>query len=57
MRGLEEGDLQVLEWMKVQFLPTVGFQEISLSNGWADEYLALADRFDGAYGRFKMGGP
>jgi len=28
------------------FLPTGPLQEVALDNGWGDEYLALADRFD-----------
>jgi hypothetical protein len=28
------------------FLPTGALQEVALDNGWGDEYLALADRFD-----------
>jgi len=30
------------------FLPTSDLQEISISSGWGDEYLILADRFDKA---------
>lgn len=33
-------DLQVL------FAPTGPIQEVSLSSGWADQYLSLASRFD-----------
>ena len=28
------------------FLPTGPLQEISMANGWSDEYLVLAERFD-----------
>ena len=29
------------------FLPTGPLQEISMQNGWSDEYLLIAERFDG----------
>jgi hypothetical protein len=44
---LREGD----EWaagMTVLFLPTGPLQEVSLSSGWGDEFIALATRFDAA---------
>jgi hypothetical protein len=28
------------------FLPTGPLQEVSISSGWGDEFVALADRFD-----------
>lgn len=40
--------------LEVLFAPTGPIQEVSLSSGWADEFLALAERFDavarGLYG-------
>ena len=38
----ERGDLTIL------FAPTGAIQEVSLSSGWADAFLALASRFDDA---------
>jgi hypothetical protein len=38
----ETGGLAIL------FLPTGPIQEVSLSSGWGDEFVALADRFDRA---------
>jgi len=32
--------------LTVLFAPTGPIQEVSLSSGWADEFLALAERFD-----------
>lgn len=32
----------------IHFLPTGPLQEVSLSSGWGDEFVALADRFDEA---------
>ena len=34
--------------MSVLFLPTGPLQEVSLSSGWGDAFVALADRFDAA---------
>jgi hypothetical protein len=34
--------------LSVLFAPTGPIQEVSLSSGWADEFLALAERFDRA---------
>jgi hypothetical protein len=34
--------------LSVLFAPTGPIQEVSLSSGWADEFLTLAERFDGA---------
>jgi hypothetical protein len=34
--------------MAMLFLPTGPLQEVSLSSGWGDEFVALADRFDRA---------
>ena len=31
------------------FLSTCTFQDISIPNGWADEYLSIAERFDKLY--------
>ena len=34
--------------IRVLFAPTGPIQEVSLSSGWADEFLALTERFDRA---------
>ena len=44
-------------WMAVLFLPTGPIQEVSLSSGWGDEFVALADRFDRAVLRAPAGDP
>lgn len=36
-------------YLKVLFLPTGPLQELSLSSGWGDEFVALANRFDEAF--------
>ena len=36
---LRKGDTNCLSEIHTHFLPTVAFQEHSIPNGWADEYL------------------
>jgi hypothetical protein len=36
--------------LRVLFTVTGPIQEVSLSSGWADEFLAIAERFDAAIG-------
>ena len=43
---LSNYDTSALEELIVLFLPTSDFQEISISNGWGEEYLELAKEFD-----------
>ncbi|AXY73643.1 hypothetical protein D3H65_06465 [Paraflavitalea soli] len=50
---LRGGDYNALENIKVHFLPTCTFQEHSISNGWADEYITLSERFDSLYAKIK----
>ena len=39
---------QVPFMLRVLFAPTGPIQEVSLSSGWGDDFLALAKRFDAA---------
>lgn len=55
LKSLENGNLDALDTLKLHFLPTATFQELSISNGWADEFLLLAERFDEAYAYIKRG--
>jgi hypothetical protein len=48
----ENGEI-ALDEISFLFIPTGDFQEISLANNWADEYLALASSFDRLNGRYK----
>ncbi|TAL59084.1 MAG: hypothetical protein EPN85_10025 [Bacteroidetes bacterium] len=50
---LEKGDLTILDKFKHRFLPTATFQEVSLSNGWGDEFIELANKFDELYEKIK----
>ena len=42
-------DYETLEKVNIEFLATSTYQELSLSNGWSDEYLILASKFDDLY--------
>jgi hypothetical protein len=42
-------DFDTLEKLNMEFAPTSTYQEISLSNGWANEFLKLAEQFDNLY--------
>jgi hypothetical protein len=44
--AIERGQLPRRLDLEVIFAPTGPIQEVSLSGGWAEEFLALADRFD-----------
>ena len=43
---LKINDKSCLEHLNVLFAPTGSLQEHSISNGWSDEYLRLAEQFD-----------
>ncbi|MDH3232680.1 MAG: hypothetical protein OEQ29_04080 [Alphaproteobacteria bacterium] len=45
---LERGEPINKGALKILFLPTGDLQEISIDNGWGDEFVALAARFDRA---------
>ena len=42
---LDEGAANA-SWIGMLFLPTGPLQEVAISSGWGDEFVALADRFD-----------
>ncbi len=46
-------DFETLDKLNMEFAPTSTYQEISLSNGWANEYLKLAEQFDNLYKKLK----
>lgn len=50
---VKAGDLNSLEDLNMHFLPTSGFQELALENGWSDEYLELTEKFDQIYDKYK----
>jgi len=45
---IESGDMPKRLDLEVLFAPTGPIQEVSLSSGWGQEFLGLADRFDAA---------
>lgn len=42
-------DYETLVKVNIDFLPTCTYQELSLSNGWSDEYLIMSEKFDKCY--------
>ena len=46
-------DFATLDKLNMKFAPTSTYQELSLSNGWSDEYLKLAEQFDNLYQKIK----
>jgi hypothetical protein len=50
---LKENDLSCLEELYGLFLPTCDLQDISIPNGWSDEYVRLAGEFDKIYYIYK----
>ncbi len=46
---LQHGDKDVLNEINIDFAPTSTFQELSISNGWSDDFMKLADQFDRIY--------
>lgn len=46
---LEEKNREGLDFFQLLFFPTGTLQEISIQNGWSEEYLKLAAEFDSIY--------
>ena len=46
IKKLSNSDTSEIDDLIVLFLPTSDFQEISISNGWSEEYLEIARAFD-----------
>jgi hypothetical protein len=46
---IEQKELKAIEDACFLFLPTSTFQEHAISNGWTEEYMNLAERFDKVY--------
>ena len=53
IENLKRGDTTCIEKLHTHFLPTGTFQEHSISNGWAEEYLSLSENFDNIYATMK----
>jgi hypothetical protein len=54
IKAIENCDRKKLEKIKINFLPTSTYQEISLSNNWSDEFLRIASEFDNLYNRITL---
>ena len=48
---LNEGDKKVINDINVDFGPTSTFQELSIQNGWSEDYIILASKFERLYDR------
>ena len=51
---LDQDNLEVMKDINTHFLPTGTFQEHAMQNGWTDEYMNLAARFDKFYAELKF---
>ena len=54
---LERGWVPSRRTIAILFVPAGPIQEVSMSSGWADEFLILAERFDVAAETFYRRGP
>jgi len=54
---LEQGWVPARSAISVLFAPGGPITEVSLSSGWSQKYLALAERFDAAAEAFRFLGP
>lgn len=43
---IESGDTSRRSDLELLFAPTGSIQEVSVSSGWGDEFLAVSERFD-----------
>ena len=43
---IEQGNMNVIDDLAIEFAPTSSLQEHSLCNGWSDQYLIIAEEFD-----------
>lgn len=50
---LIQDDKSCLNNLKIHFLPTSTFQEHSMQNGWATDYMRLSENFDRIYANMK----
>jgi len=49
---LNQGDKNVIKDIDIDFGPTSTYQELSIQNGWSDDYMRLATQFDNLYKRY-----
>ena len=48
IKRIQAGDMPDRLDLRVLFAPTGSIQEVSLSSGWGQEFIELADKFDSA---------
>ena len=48
---IEFCDYETLNKINVEFLPTSTYQELSMSNGWSEEYIRISSEFDYLYSK------
>ena len=53
VQKLKFGDTSSLEELKMLFSPSASLKEHAISNGWSDEDLKLATKFDNIYSTMK----
>jgi hypothetical protein len=46
---LNQRDKKVINDINIDFAPTSTFQELSIQNGWSEDYIRLASKFDRLY--------
>lgn len=51
--AIEDGTSFESSALSILFAPTGDIQEVSMSSGWGDEFLRVAERFDSAFAQFK----
>ena len=53
IKDFENGNIEKLEKYSLYFAPTGTFQEISIPNGWGEEFVLMANQFDELYEKIK----
>lgn len=54
IQEFEKGNLQIFEKYSLYFAPTGTFQEISILNGWGENFVLIANDFDQLYKKIKV---
>ena len=54
IQEIQNGNMKVIDELSVEFAVTSSLQEHSLGNGWSDEYLIIAEKFDRIERRVKQ---
>ena len=52
LADLRRGVLPDRLWLL--FAPTIALQEVSRGNGWSEQYMELATRFDAEFAKYKQ---